>query len=305
MWIMDGKWKNKLRTGSVMAKCLVALLLLTAGHGVVAQQVKVMTFNILDGGRSTGKVEGPRRVVEVIRNSGADIVAMQETYGSGEWIASELGYHLYLRSTNLSIMSRYPIVDTLDAFKPFNSGAVTIDVHGRPIVVASNWLNYPFDYWDMLEKGEPIDSARWRREFGGEKNTGILRGILNRLGPAIANSEHVPVIVCGDFNSGSHLDWVPETRHLNGGHVMPFPATLLMEQAGFVDSFREIHPDPLAVRGITWSPAFPSAFRDRIDYIFYRGSILKAVNAETIDTHPIQYPSDHAAVVATFEIRKP
>lgn len=302
---MDGKWKNRLRKGPVMVKCLVALLLFTAGHGVVAQQVKVMTFNILDGGRSTGEVEGPRRVVEVIRNSGTDIVAMQETYGSGEWIASELGYHLYLRSTNLSIMSRYPIVDTVDTYKPFNSGAVTIDVNGHSIIVASNWLNYPFDYWDLLEKGQPIDSADWQAQFRGEKNAGILRQILTTLRPAIENSENTPVIVCGDFNSGSHLDWVPETRHLNAGYVMPFPATRLMEQAGFVDSFREIHPDPLAVRGITWSPAFPSAFQDRIDYIFYRGSILKAVDAETIATHPENYPSDHAAIVTTFEIRKP
>src|SRR5690606_18601806 len=132
--------------------------------------------------------------------------------------------------------------------------------------------------------GQPIDSAAWRGRFQGEKNTGILWGILNVLRPAIENSDTVPVIVCGDFNSGSHLDWIPNTRHVNKGHVMPFPATLLMHHCHFKDSFREIHPDPLAVRGITWSPAFPDAFPDRIDYIFYRGDILKAIESKTIDT---------------------
>ncbi|MGV3763134.1 MAG: endonuclease/exonuclease/phosphatase family protein [Parapedobacter sp.] len=283
-----------------VALCLIGVIRVDAQ----AQYLKVMTFNIWHGGRETGEEEGPLRVVDVIRDAGADIVAMQEAYGSGERIADELGYHLYLRSSNLSIMSRYPVVDTLQAHSAFNSGAVTIDVNGQHVVVACNWLNYPFDYWDMLEKGQPVDSAGWQRQFQGEKNTGILREIINVLQPAIANAEHVPVIICGDFNSGSHLDWVPETRHLNEGYVMPFPATLLMEKHGFIDSFREVHPDPLAVRGITWSPAFPNAFQDRIDYIFYRGSVLKAMDSETIDTHPVKYPSDHAAVLTTFKIQK-
>ncbi|WP_196937389.1 endonuclease/exonuclease/phosphatase family protein [Sphingobacterium pedocola] len=290
----------------MITKCLLAVLFISAFHiESVAQQINVMTFNIWHGGKETGEEEGPQRVVDIIRDSGADIVAMQETYGSGPRIADALGYHFYLRSTNLSIMSRYPIVDTLEAYEPFNSGAVTIDVDGQHIVVASNWLNYPFDYWAMLEKGQPIDSAEWRQQFQGEKNAGILRGILKVLSPAIKNSNDIPVIICGDFNTGSHLDWMPETRHLNGGYVMPFPATLLMERWGFIDSFRKIHPDPLVTRGITWSPVLPKAFQDRIDYIFYQGNILKAIDSKTIDTHPVKYPSDHAAVMTTFKIQTP
>lgn len=293
------------RIPPLIAKYLLVAFLGMAAHGpLLAQQLKVMTFNIWHGGRETGESEGPMRVVDVIRDSGADIVAMQETYGSGPQIADALGYHFYLRSSNLSIMSRYPIVDTLDAYEPFHSAAAVIDVDGQLIVVANNWLSYPFDYWEMLEKGQPIDSIAWREGFQGEKNTGILREILNVLRPAIGNSDNIPIIVCGDFNSGSHLDWVPDTRHLNKGHIMPFPATLLMEDCLFKDSFREIHPDPLAVRGITWSPAFPNAFRDRIDYIFYRGNTLKAIESRTIDTHAEIYPSDHAAVITTFEIQK-
>ncbi len=288
---------------SLMRKRLLTVMLLMACHGVMAQQLKVMTFNIWHGGRETGEEEGPQRVVDVIRDSGADIVAMQETYGSGERIAEALGFHFYLRSTNLSIMSRYPIVDTLDAYEPFYSGAVRINVDGQEIVVASNWLNYPIDYWDIFEKGQSIDSAEWHR-LQEEKNAGTLRELLRALSPAVENSKDIPVIICGDFNTGSHLDWIPETRHLNEGYIMPFPATLLMERSGFIDSFREIHPDPLTVRGITWSPALPDAFKDRIDYIFYQGSILKAIDSETIDTHPVKYPSDHAAVLTTFEIQK-
>src|SRR5690606_18432600 len=53
--------------------------------------LKVMAWNIWHGGREDGKDVGPARVIDVIRNSGADVVAMQETYGSGELIQKELG----------------------------------------------------------------------------------------------------------------------------------------------------------------------------------------------------------------------
>ena len=82
--------------------------------------LRVLAWNIWNGGREDGIDEGVERVVECIRDSGADIVAMQETYGSGPRIADALGYHLYLRSSNLSIISRYPAIGHHDLFRPFN-----------------------------------------------------------------------------------------------------------------------------------------------------------------------------------------
>ncbi len=261
--------------------------------------LKVMTFNIWDGGKETGKYIGPQRVVDLIKSQGADIVAMQETYGSGEQIADALGYYFYLRSNNLSIMSRYPIEATLKAYKPFYSAAAQINVNGNTVFIASNWLNYPIDYWDMIEKGKPIDTKQWM-ELQKNKNAEILKEILEVLSPQV--SKDVPFIFCGDFNSGSHLDWIDKTRHLNGGYVMAFPTTRVMEAEGFTDSFRERHPDPLKERGITWTPANPAAFQDRIDYIFYKGKNIKALASEVVNKCHIKYPSDHGAVVTTFKI---
>ena len=86
---------------------LVARLMLIAGligsspiHSLFAQdsvhtdapataEFRVMTWNIWHGGREDGEEVGPLRVAEVIRDSQADVVAMQETYGSGERIAEE------------------------------------------------------------------------------------------------------------------------------------------------------------------------------------------------------------------------
>ncbi|MEZ6104947.1 MAG: endonuclease/exonuclease/phosphatase family protein [Pirellulaceae bacterium] len=58
-------------------------------------EVRVMTWNIWHGGREDGEEVGPLRVAEVIRDSQADVVAMQETYRSGERIAEELSFRVF------------------------------------------------------------------------------------------------------------------------------------------------------------------------------------------------------------------
>nr|WP_121270895.1 endonuclease/exonuclease/phosphatase family protein [Pedobacter schmidteae] len=263
-------------------------------------QLKVMNYNIWHGGNETGKYIGPMRIAEIIKQAGADIISMQETYGSGARIADALGYYFYLRSTNLSIMSRFPIAETITGEEPFYNGAAYISLgSGKQVLFATNWLNYPFDYWDDLEKNVVIDSDLW--VAGMEKaNAGKLKQILEAIKSDVRNE--VPVIFCGDFNTGSHLDWTAATRHLNNGHIMPFPSGILMEKAGFKDAFRVIHPDPLKDRGITWSPQFPKAFKDRIDYIYYKGNGLVPIASKVIDTHHTAYPSDHGALVTTFKL---
>lgn len=265
-----------------------------------ANNFSVMTYNIWHGGRETGKETGVNRIIDIIKSSGADIISMQETYGSGPVIADALGYYFYLRSSNLSIMSRYPIKVTVDGYEPFYNGGAIIDLTGnKKVLFFTNWLNYPFDYWDMLEKGRPIDKEDWLQQQENV-NTKRLQDILDKVEPYLNRSDSIPVIFCGDFNAGSHLDWIESTKHLNKGYVMPFPNSLVMEKFGFKDSFRELHPDPLKERGITWSPAFTNAFKDRIDYIYYKGKNLKPVQSFIISSHPVKYPSDHAAVVTVF-----
>ncbi len=264
--------------------------------------LSVMNYNLWHGGRETGKETGVSRIVDIIKNSGADIVSIQETYGSGPVIADALGYYFYLRSSNLSIMSRYPIEETTDSYEPFyNGGAFVRLPNNKKLLFFTNWLNYPFDYWDLLEKGKSIDREYWLQQQISV-NAKRLKDILEKIGPYLQMTDSIPVIFCGDFNAGSHLDWVETTKHLNKGYVIRFPNSVLMEKNGFKDSFRDIHPDPLQERGITWSPTFTNAFKDRIDYIYYKGNQLKPVRSFTISKHPVKYPSDHAAVVTVFTL---
>ena len=74
-----------------------------------------------------------------------------------------------------------------------------------------------------------------------------------------------------------------------------------MADAGFTDAYRNTHPDPLAHPGRTWTPRNPASWQDRIDYIYHRG-LLRCAAAEVLDHHAIQWPSDHAAVLAVVQV---
>ena len=261
--------------------------------------LRVMAWNIWNGGREDGVDTGVQRVVECIRGSGADLVAMQETYGSGPRIADMLGYHLYLRSSNLSVISRYPASAGHDHFRPFNLGGVTLNpAPGRGLKLFTLWIDYLPDFCNDVRQKD-ITSERL---IAAEAQTrgAEIRAILNEL--AIHIADKTPLIVAGDFNSPSHLDWIQPASPMHCDLVVEWPVSKDMAAAGFVDAYRHVHPDPIAQPGHTWTPRNPHSWQDRIDYVYYRGANLRCLEAKVLDQHPVRWPSDHAAVLATFEL---
>src|SRR5690606_20917913 len=69
---------------------------------------KVTAFNIWHGANEFGREAGKNILIDMLRDMNADAYTLIETYGSGPEIADALGYYLYLISSNLSILSRYP-----------------------------------------------------------------------------------------------------------------------------------------------------------------------------------------------------
>ena len=267
--------------------------------------LKVLAWNIWHGGRRKGVDEGVQRVVEVIEESGADIVLMQETYGSGPRISARLGFDYYLRSSNLSIMSRYPIRDVHRLYQGFRFGGVTIELSpGVEVQAHSLWINYLPDVGKALGEGATSDelAAADAKTRGAE-----MDGILDKLLAHLDASPAMPVLVGGDFNSASHLDWTQESSGLENhyGHVVPWPVSLSMERARFVDTFRAAHPDPVAERGRTWSPEFPESHQERIDYVYASAGDWRVLDSRVLDEHPRGWPSDHAAVLSTLELAEP
>ena len=86
------------------------------------ESFRVMAWNILHGGNDIEN--GQQNVVKIIKEIDPDIILMVETYGSGPYIANELGYNFHLvasegtslddKSVNLSVFSRFPFVERID-----------------------------------------------------------------------------------------------------------------------------------------------------------------------------------------------
>jgi len=271
-------------------------------------QLKILSWNIWHGGHEFGENVGLERVIDIIKSSQADIVGLIETYGSAEEIADSLGYYFYLISSNLSIMSRYPITETIHAFKPFNFGGAKIALsQNKELIFLNTWLHYLPDYCRNIEEGKMSATELIKDE--GKTRHSELKQILKEVKTYIDNTDSIAVIMAGDFNSGSHLDWTDHTKGLHNGYVIEWPESKEMINKGLKDSFHELNIDPLKDPGFTWSPLASSAsnkygIRDRIDYIYYKGSQLRPIESKVLDYHPIIFPSDHAAVVTVFQLVK-
>ncbi len=134
---------------------------------------------------------------------------------------------------------------------------------------------------------------------------------IARLGEA-----GTPSFLTGDFNSPSQLDWTDATVDTRPQIVypVPWPITELLAHLGFTDSYRHVHPDPVADPGLTWSSNRPPAKNrgwnpgkdapeDRIDYVQSIGPAT-AVASEVVGENAVRpWPSDHRGLVSTFRSR--
>jgi len=317
------RWQRAFSATVYIGLGVAAALAGTGARGEEPQgevsELTVMVWNIWHGGNDEQLVEDGRpHVVDIIRATDADIVLMIETYGIGQKVSQELGFNYHLIAPpgtapddpgiNLSIHSRYPLGERSDFYRHFNVGGIEVELSPtQRIVVFDTWFNY--DPWEdrPAELGLSADElVAWERS--GTRPAEVT-AILDGMQPWVDNADQVPVIMGGDHNSWSHLDWSEETRRRNGGLVVPWWTTSAIASRGFVDAFRALHPNPMTDPGITWdTPGV--ADEHRIDYIYYVGDKLRPVSAEVhkvpyndtiqLGGRTALYPSDHGFVLTTF-----
>jgi hypothetical protein len=246
-----------------------------------------------------------------------DIILMVETYGSGKEMADSLGmnFHLVARegtpldhqSVNLSIFSRFPFGKRLDTEFPFYLGGREVDINGKTLRLFSNWFHYTPWHDEPETMGMSVEELlAWERS--GTKWE-MLQKVRPYLEQYAREADAIPLIVGGDMNTPSHLDWTEKTSKQHNGLVVPWQTTGALEQMGLIDTYRQLHPDPLEQPGITWDVKGKKD-EHRIDYIFYKGNALRAIASESYKAHlgemivlegrEIPYPSDHGIVVTTF-----
>jgi len=287
---------------------IIFILFLFTGCSVKkTTSIKLMTWNIWHGGLHGDKTSdfikdtaNTVNVLKVLKQESPDILFMQETYCCGMDIAKQAGYSYSWRgSSNLSIHSKYPIIDTLEIYKSFNSHAVIIDVKGQHILCVNIWLHYLPDYFQDIKELSP-DSL-----IIGEGATRLkeITAILNSV-DSLERSLNMSIILGGDFNSGSHLDWVESTKQSHYDKVVEWPVSKLMIDRGYTDSFREVNPDPGKTLEGTWGFLSDEIISDRIDFIYFKGDKIGIKYSKIVQDDPVDgfFNSDHRAILSIFDI---
>lgn len=338
-----------MRTASLITLNLVLLLL---QNGVSIAQLldkpdttfRVLSFNILQGGGnaanvgfSNGRFQGSRydELAAVIKQSQADIVGVQEDT-SGDQLLAALGDGWHRGGT---IYSKYPL-QLLKSGLP-TVCRVQLSDQESIVVVNCHWAPYPYGPYDIQkaiqEDAVPRDLTAFRDKIikGANKTKGS-RGYDETseiLRPYIEANERV--ILTGDFNEPSHLDWTeraaeegidrwvknPTSTPLR--FVMPWEGSQQLYKLGLRDAYRTVFPNEVAKPGVTWTPPYKKGtpgrrdydnnVLDRIDMIYFFGDSLQVKDAAVVGeskefaeiVFPGDWPSDHRAVVAEFANRSP
>ena len=270
--------------------------------------------------------DGFTKAAKAIRESGADLAGLQESSPeSAKRMAAELGWHHAEGGTgSVQILSRYPVVEALHG-KGIGMDRLIgarIRLPGPPpreVVLFSTHLDYqhygPYEARKAGAGAESVLALNRRSERVAQIET-----LVTSIQPLLAAADETPVILTGDFNVPSHLDWTLATAGEHGGiGPVAWPESLRLAQAGFTDSFRLKHPDPAADAGTTWSTVHKAGEpQDRIDFIYHKGAGLRVTGSRTfttavettvgawgVDTAAVTgntWPSDHAAVLTTYAL---
>lgn len=265
---------------------------------------RVLQWNIWHGGNHV-PLQGHDRIEELVKATRADIVTMEEGYGFQEDLAKRLGFNLQTPSPkdNLCMFSRYPIekLPTASAFCS-NPGIIHMG-NGRDVLVDDCWVRYSYnpDYTGSFPDTDH-DVNGWIAEDSIRPMADTRRMLEKDINP-ILKKKNMPVILGGDFNSCSHLDWTKEAAKFHFGYgPVSFPTSRYLLEEGYKDSFREMHPDEVARPEGTFAGIYGQLDYSRIDFLYYKGGI-KAVNSKIVQTSPEIddiWASDHSAVLTTF-----
>ena len=191
-------------------------------------QFCLMSFNILYGGTHLG--QPLEQTAAVIRLGQADIVVVCEQWGNAEPLADLLGFTCLIVVSppywkSVAVLSRYPITETFA-----NGVRLELDLQQSVCVFGVHLTSTPYQPYRVRDKAytkkeEILDEARETREQE-------LVVVLSEIRPLIEAGERV--LLCGDFNEPSHLDWTlasaREGHHF--GLEMPWPCSKRVTESG-------------------------------------------------------------------------
>ena len=264
-----------------------------------------MDFNIEYGGTTIDFA----KIVEAIQKADPDVVALEEAEGNTGKVAEALGWPYHSDRTQL--VSKLPIIDPPGARGRYSF----IEVRPGEVVAVSNvhLPSDPYGPYDVRDGKSAADVAKLEEAT----RMPMLQERLDVL-PDLVERD-IPTFLTGDFNSPSHLDWTEAAVGLRPQvkYAMAWPVSTAIAAAGFRDSYRELHPDPVADPGLTWWAArpvvddypAPTEPQDRIDVIYAAGPsttddirIVGEQGGPQVDIEVDPWGTDHRGVVGTFTV---
>jgi exonuclease III len=319
--------------------CLTSALLIAAAlsnsHAQPAtapdNALRVLVWNTEHGSNSYGP-EGRNKVLELIKENQPDIVLWQESYKLeddkltlGHWVAQQLGWNAWQAdSPHLCVVTPYEIIEQFK-HKPWHGvGAKLRDPQGRSIIAWSIWIDWTESIrYAAYDKPGSSDAELLAFETRKSYRVPQTKDILARLQALGHLDLDIPVLLGGDWNCPSHLDWTAGTAEIfSWRRPLPLPVSKLLHESGFEDAYRTVHPDPAKEPGNTHSALMmkrdDGKYRppERIDRLYVKNppaaAALKPIRAYTLprdwdEVHlPREtsvFPSDHSAVVIDLEWR--
>lgn len=269
--------------------------------------LRIMEFNIEYG----GTVVRFRSIVEAVQAADADVVAIEEASGNIQRLAKALDYPYY--SVRLQVVSRFPLIEP-----PHGDGLyLFVEVSPGRVVALGN-VHLPAGPYspNRIRRGA---SRKTVLEIERRVRVPAVKPSVMALTDLVASG--VPALLLGDFNTPSRLDWTPATVGLRYQIRYPvnWPVSAFVERHGFRDSYREAHPDPVAVQGLTWPAARPhppgvwspgpNAPADRIDFVYVAGDaqtlgsdLVGEPGAPDVGAGVGPWGTDHRAVVSELSV---
>ena len=232
-----------------------------------------------------------------IQKINPDILCLQETKAQEEDILSALatfnGYHIF---NNSAEKKGYAGIATLSKSKPIkvinDIGISQHDKEGR--VQCVEYLNFYLVNVYVPNSGQKLERLDYRKQWDKD----FLKYLKNL-------KKKKPVIACGDFNVAHQpIDLKNDTSNYNktaGYTQIEIDGMDHLLKSGFVDSFRNLHPNKIAYT--YWSYRFKARERDtgwRIDYFLVSKSLFNKVRSVNILSN--FYGSDHCPVFLEIDL---
>ncbi|MGH8792930.1 MAG: discoidin domain-containing protein [Stackebrandtia sp.] len=324
-------------------------------EGEVGTPLKVMASNIWHGGTLTDHhdhdwaEDNRAQLTEFLRAENPDVLFVVETYGAADAILAALNEGQpdgrEFTATRVTTSDKdnlwlFTWLDVEDTYVPgdggdvssFNFGGARLGLpDGSHVHAFDTWLTHKSEgggstmgAWTRanqaaIEEALGLDRSQTDEEIlaaDSELRRSQAREVIENELPYFVKDD-APVILGGDFNTQSPLDWTGQFAEAPGheGLALDWPVMGAFDDAGFVDTFRHANPDAARYPGRTWSPAYAFGYAPgRIDYILAKGDGVRVLSSSTRtermadhqgDEKDRYYPfySDHGAVVTELLIR--